>query len=329
MSGFYDIVGHRKLIDQLKKSIDNGTVSHAYIFNGEKGSGKKSIADAFAMALQCRDEEQRPCKACRSCKQAENHVHPDIIYISHEKPNSIGIDDVREQLIGDVQIKPYSSPYKIYIIPEGEKLTEAAQNAILKTIEEPAGYCVIMLLTSSLTALLPTLQSRCVVLNMKPVSDDQVKEYLMHHIQIPDYTADICVAFAQGNIGKAIQMAGSEHFQEIRNSALHFVKNVHRMSAGEMTGMVKGISEYKIDIGDYLDFLAVWYRDVLYFKATKDVNGVIFKDQIRDITQQTRNSSYEGIENILKGLEKAKTRLRANANFNLTMELLFETIREN
>ena len=146
---------------------------------------------------------------------------------------------------------------------------------------------------------------------------------------IPDYKADVCVAFAQGNIGKAVQLATSDSFNEIKNSALHLLKNVSKMEINDIIATVKSVSEFKIDIQDYLDFLAVWYRDILYFKATRDSNGLIFKDELNVITDQINKSSYEGIENILRGLQTAKTRLNANVNFDLTMELLFLLIKEN
>jgi DNA polymerase-3 subunit delta' len=247
----------------------------------------------------------------------------------HEKPNSISVDDVRQQIVNDVLVKPYSGKYKIYIVPDAEKMTAAAQNALLKTIEEPPAYAVILLLANNASALLPTILSRCVMLSLKPVADDKVKQYLMEHVQVPDYEADVCVAFAQGNIGKAVQLATSDSFNEIKNSALHLLKNVSKMEINDIIATVKSVSEFKIDIQDYLDFLAVWYRDILYFKATRDSNGLIFKDELNVITDQINKSSYEGIENILRGLQTAKTRLNANVNFDLTMELLFLLIKEN
>lgn len=171
-----------------------------------------------------RKRDRRAAGKCRSCRQAESGNHPDIIRITHEKPNSISVDEIREQLVNDVQIKPYSSRYKIYIIPEAEKMTVQAQNALLKTIEEPPAYAIILFLTTNASSLLQTILSRCVVLNMKPVSDRQVKNYLMEHVQIPDYQADICVAFSHGNIGKAVELASSDNFNEIKAAALHLVK---------------------------------------------------------------------------------------------------------
>lgn len=329
MPGFEEIVGHEQIVTHLKSAMKLGKVSHAYILSGEKGCGKKLLADVFAETLQCEKGGTEPCGSCHSCVQAQSGNHPDIIHLMHEKPNSISVDDVRTQIVNDVLIKPYSGKYKIYIVPDAEKMTAAAQNALLKTIEEPPAYAVILLLANNASALLPTILSRCVMLSLKPVVDDKVKQYLMEHVQVPDYEADVCVAFAQGNIGKAVQLATSDSFNEIKNSALHLLKNVSKMEINDIIATVKSVSEFKIDIQDYLDFLAVWYRDILYFKATRDSNGLIFKDELNVITDQINKSSYEGIENILRGLQTAKTRLNANVNFDLTMELLFLLIKEN
>ena len=133
MSTFADIYGHDKIKEHLQKSIELDKVSHAYIFNGGLGAGKKTIAKLFAKTLQCEKHGIEPCNECHSCIQADSSNQPDIIWIRHEKPGSIGVDDIREQLIGDMQIKPYSSRYKIYIIDEAEKLTVQAQNALLKS----------------------------------------------------------------------------------------------------------------------------------------------------------------------------------------------------
>lgn len=329
MPGFEKIVGHEQIVTHLKNAMKLGKVSHAYILSGEKGCGKKLLADVFAETLQCEKKGTEPCRSCHSCIQAESGNHPDIIHVTHEKPNSISVDDIREQVVNDVLIKPYSAEYKVYIIPDAEKMTAAAQNALLKTIEEPPAYAVILLLANNASALLPTILSRCVMLSLKPVVDDKVKQYLMEHVQVPDYEADVCVAFAQGNIGKAVQLATSDNFNEIKSSALHLLKNVSNMEINDIIATVKAVSEFKLDIQDYLDFLAVWYRDILYFKATRDSNGLVFKDEVNVITDQINKSSYEGIENILKGLQTAKTRLNANVNFDLTMELLFLLIKEN
>ena len=208
-------------------------------------------------------------------------------------------------------------------------MTVQAQNALLKTIEEPPKYAVILLLTENAELLLPTINSRCVMLKLRYIKDKLIKKYLMENLEIPDYKAEVCTALAQGNMGKAIMLANSDHFNEIREEAIQLLKYIHEMELSEIVDAVSHISVYKLEITDYLDIIMIWYRDVLMYKATKDLDKVVFKDQIKYIKEQAQKSSYEGIELILESLEKAKTRLKANVNFDLVMELLFLTIKEN
>lgn len=329
MAGFRDVIGQEQIKEHLQNAIRAKKVSHAYIINGEKSSGKEFIARVFAMTLQCEQGETEPCQECHSCKQALSDNHPDIIYVTHEKPNTVSVDDIRAQINNDVVIKPYSGRYKIYILNEAEKMTPQAQNAILKTLEEPPAYAVIILLTANVNSLLPTILSRCVVLNMKPVADEAVKNYLMEQLRVPDYKAEICVAFARGNIGKAKSLAASEDFENLKSEALSLLKYIKDMELNEIIAAIKRITEYKFDINDYLDIFSVWYRDVLLFKATNDVNQLVFREEIRTIRRAAQCSSYEGIETIIKALDTAKKRLDANVKFELTMELLMLTIQEN
>ena len=329
MAGFGDIIGHEQIITHLRSAIALDMVSHAYILNGPEYSGKMMLAEAFAMALQCEGEGERPCLECRSCRQAMDHNQPDIIYVSHEKPNTIGVDDIRTQINNDIVIKPYSSRYKVYIVDEAEKMNQQAQNALLKTIEEPPAYAVILLLTTNADSFLQTILSRCITLNLKAVKEDVIRDYLMKHYQIPDYQADVCAAFSQGNVGKAVQLASSEDFGELKASVLQLVKRLDDIDLYEFGGAIKQIGEYKLQINDYFGLITIWFRDVLYMKATNDVNGLIFKDEVYDIKRQAAKRSYQGIEIILKALDTAKLRLNANVNFDLTLELLLLTIKEN
>ncbi len=334
MAKFADIIGQEQIKEHLQNVLKQNKVSHAYIINGERSSGKEFVAKVFAAALQCEKPDVspdaiEPCGECRSCKQMASGNQPDVIYVSHEKPGTIGVEDIRGQINGNVAIKPYAGSHKIYIINEGEKMTVQAQNALLKTLEEPPEYAVILILTTNVEALLPTILSRCVVLNMKPVKDSQVKRFLMGTMQVPDYKADVCVAFARGNIGKAKMLAASEDFDHVKEEAVTLLKYINDMEISEIVTAIKKINEYKLDVNDYMDILAIWYRDVLLFKATHDVNHLIFREEIQYIRKVADRSTYEGIESVISALDKAKGRLNANVNFDLTMELLLLTIKEN
>lgn len=328
MVGFNNIIGHEEIIKHLKSAIKTGKVSHSYIFTGEPGSGKKLLAGTFAMTLQCEEDGTEPCQKCDSCKKAIGKNHPDIIMVNHEKPGTISIDEIRDQVINDVAIKPYCSPYKIYIIADAQMMTIQAQNALLKTIEEPPEYAVIMLLTDNADSLLPTIQSRCVRLDLKVVDDSLVKSYLMEKLHVPDYQAEIDASFAQGSIGRAKEAATSEEFSKMTQNALKILKYANTMEVYELTEAIKNLSAEKQSINDYLDIFQFWFRDVLMFKATKEIDNLVFKQEINYIKEQASERSYENLEKILEALEKTKVRLHANVNFELALELLFLTIRE-
>ncbi|MDF2540977.1 MAG: hypothetical protein K0S47_695 [Herbinix sp.] len=328
MHDFRMVVGHEGVIRHLQNAIQAGKVSHAYIFHGEEGMGKNLLAGIFAKALECEEGGISPCGKCRSCMQYDSRNQPDIIYVTHEKA-SIGVDDIRLQVNADIQVKPYNSPYKIYIIDDADKLTEAAQNALLKTIEEPPEYAMIFLLADNINTLLPTILSRCVVLNLKPVDRKLIKEHLMQKLQVPDYAAEIAAGFCGGNIGKAIKYASSEDFIRMKEDVLHILKYMDEMELYEIISGLKTISENKGSIDDYIDLMILWFRDVLLLKATHDPNLLLYKEEYQSIKKQANVKSYNGIENIISSMEKAKLRLKANVNFDITIELMLLTIKEN
>ena len=329
MGSFKDVVGHKDILKYISSAVENNRVSHAYILNGERGSGKKMLANLFAMTLLCETGDNEPCGKCHSCKQAESGNHPDIIRVTHEKPNSISVDDIRTQVNNTVDIKPYQGPYKVYIIPQADLMTPQAQNAIMKTIEEPPAYAVVMLLADNPDALLPTISSRCVQLNLKPVGDQLVKDYLMNEMHVPDYQAEVDASLAQGNIGKAERIARSPEYEETLESALRMAKYADSMPLYEIVETIKKLTAEKDNIDDYFDIFSLWFRDVLLFKATKEVDSLVFKQELNGIRERANKSSYEGLEKIIEAIQKARARLNANVNFDLTMELMFLTMKEN
>jgi DNA polymerase-3 subunit delta' len=286
------------------------------------------LADAFAKTLLCENSSHKDaCDSCKSCLQAESKNHPDIRYITHDK-SSISVDDIREQLNNDIQIKPYGSEYKVYIVSDANKMTEQAQNALLKTIEEPPAYAVILLLTDNINALLPTIQSRCVTLNTKPLGKQDIAKYLTKHLSMEPEQAEIAAGFCQGNMGKAIRFANSEDFQEMKQDTLRLLKKIDEMEVSDIAQMIHTFSQKKGMIHDYLDLMLLWYRDVLMFKVTKDANLLLYQEEYRDISRQASMRTYEDIENILQAIDKAKVRLDANVNFDIVMELMILTMKD-
>ena len=301
MAGFHEIIGHEQLIAHLQSAIVMDKVSHAYIINGPKDSGKMMLAQAFAMALQC-----------------ETSIR-----------NREGATGRPEQINHDIEIKPYSSKYKVYIVDEAEKMNQQAQNALLKTIEEPPAYAVILLLTTNADAFLQTIRSRCVMLDIKPVSDEKIREFLMKKRQVPDYKAEVCAAFARGNVGRAVALASSERFNELKDVTVSLLRRLGDIRRYDILQEIKPLNDFKDDIREFFDLVLFWYRDVLLYKAAGSEEQLIFREQALEIRRQAEKSTYHGLQQILEAIETADRRIRANVNFDLTMELLAMTIKEN
>lgn len=329
MAGFHDIIGHDRVKDHLQKAIEYHKVSHAYILAGEEGMGRKTLAKAFAMTLLCERSDKEPCMQCHACRQILSGNHPDVIWVTHEKPASIGVDDIRTQINDTIYIKPYSSSYKIYMVDEAEKMTVQAQNALLKTIEEPPSYAVIILMTTNQEVFLPTILSRCIQLNLRPLKNHVVSDYLTETMGVPEEKANIYAAFARGNLGKAIHLASSEEFSLLFRQVLTLLKNIKEMDISMLLDSIKKLQEAHLDLYECLDFMQLWYRDILMFKVTKDINMLVFKEEYSVVSKLCQKSSYEGLETILNAIEKAKTRLDANVNTDLALELMLLTMKEN
>lgn len=333
MIDFNRIKGHEQVKKHLQGVIAKDKVHHAYIFQGEDGMGKKTLAEAFTKTLLCEnqieiDGRAHSCNQCKSCMQAETRNHPDIIYVTHDKA-SIGVDDIRAQVNNHVGIKPYSSKYKVYIIEDAQLMTEAAQNALLKTIEEPPAYAVILLLANNINTILSTILSRCVILNLRPVEKYLIKEYLMEQCKVPDYMAGLSADFSGGNLGLAIEYATSEEFIAMKDHVVQLLTNIDHFELYEVIEHMKRISEDKKNIDQYLDLMILWFRDVLICKVTNDPNALLFQGEYKNIIKQAEIRSYNQIENIIKGIEKAKVRIRANVNLDIAIEMMLLTIKEN
>ncbi len=327
MLGFQSILGHERIKTNLKNALEQRQVSHAYILAGEDGSGRMLLAKTFAMALLCESGGSEPCGECHSCVQFASDNHPDVKYITHEK-SVISVNDIRAQIVNDAPIKPYSGMYKVYIVPDAEKMNVQAQNALLKTLEEPPEYVVIILITTNAESFLQTIRSRCITLQCKPLVDRAVKDYLLKNMHLSEEEADVCTAFARGNVGRAMKLAGSAEFADMREQVLRLLKQVKDMDIAQMQAALKELKETS-DISMCIDLMQLWYRDVLMFKATKDMNSFIFKEEFSYIRRLAEKSDFAGIERILKAMDQAKARLEANVNFELAMELMLLTMKEN
>ncbi|NMA83595.1 MAG: DNA polymerase III subunit delta' [Epulopiscium sp.] len=329
MYTFKEIIGHHDIKQHFQRAIEHQKVSHAYIIDGEEGMGKRTMVSTMAKTLQCLEQKSEPCNHCISCKAFDSGNHPDVILVQAVKRKSIGVDDIREQIQQDIDIKPYQYKYKIYMIEDADTMTIAAQNALLKTLEEPPLYGIIFLLSSNYQRFLPTILSRCVVLQLKPIAQQQVKQYLMQELMLSEEQAELYSNFAQGNIGKAKKIISDTHFIEKRDQVIQWVERLSQEDLISLFQMQKDFEPYKDEIQEVLDILYTWYRDLLLVKQLGENAYLIHQDQKKILLKQAHVLSYNRIGQALDSIRLAQDQLSKNANFQLTIEMMLLKLKEN
>ncbi len=318
METFRSIIGHRRVIDYLQESIRAGRVSHAYILDGPDGIGKMLTARVFAATLLCREGGEEPCGSCISCLQMDSGNQPDVAYVTHEK-TVITVGDIREQLCNVVPVKPMVGPYRIFIVDEAEKMNEEAQNALLKTLEEPPSYAVILLLTTNANELLPTIRSRAVELPMLPVPEKDLTDWLMAREQLPDYRARMLAVYSGGCPGVATACARSEEFQEQRDTTVSMLKAVPTMREDRMAEFAKDFAKDKDKQETVLGLILVWIRELLMYKAVREKAGLMFVEESDAIRDQADAIGFEA----LWATQEEIGRIRADRVVNVNMETAF------
>lgn len=325
MYTFEEIRGNTPLVEQLRRSAASGRSSHAYLFLGGAGAGKRLIANTFAKALQC-EGEKRPCDSCKSCHAFNHGNHPDVIYFQPLKNGkTYTIEDVREQLLETVDLKPFQYEKKIYIIEKADTLNIQSQNALLKTLEEPPAHAVFLLLAERAEAFLPTILSRVVVMKIRPLSAKTIADYLMQAGYLAE-ESHILSAYAQGRIGQALELVEDEGFREMRQDILGKLEALPSMSEGDAYLLAKEFEVYKNDLR-FLDIMELWYRDLLTAKSLREEGYLIQRDK-KDAIFRAAKEPAALLAKKAAAVRTARMRLAQNANFRLTMEVMLMDLKE-
>lgn len=325
MPDFSEVYGNASVLLNLKNAIAYQRVAHCYMLCGADGLGKRMIARSFAKSLQCEAQGDKPCGVCASCKQVEHENHPDVVYVKHEKPTVFGVDDIREGLNRSIVIKPYKSEKKIYILEDGELLNVQAQNAMLKTIEEPPEYAVILILTNNREVFLPTILSRCVELALQPVRDEDVVSCLTKRGFNMEGKQDEVLRFAGGNIGRALSYMEDEEYQKLMTDVQEVLYGLPDANTADIRQDVEKLSAYKEKMPLILEQFHLWFRDVFLYKTgfVPEHKGAASEH----IKEQSKRYQYEELPKILKEIEVFQTRLKVNVNLELSMEVMLLALK--
>ncbi len=306
---FEKIRGQRFAKKYLSNSIKSNMISHAYMFEGPSGVGKNTMARELAATLL----------------EMENLFNsPDYIEITPDG-NSIKIAQIRK-LQSDILVKPYKS-YKIYVIDEAQKMTVEAQNALLKTLEEPPKYAIIILITNNKESLLDTIKSRCEIIKFTPIPLVEVADYLTQ-TGVDKNRASLLANFSRGSMQKAIELSESEDFHIMRDEVQKYVETFLTGSMLDIMDIQSSIEKYKDNITNVLDLLVNYFRDIMMVKENVDSSMIINLDRLVFIKNMSRKITYSQLSKIIDIIEETKTKLRSNCNFNISIQVMTLNIYE-
>lgn len=323
--GFNCILGQERLKENLKKALEKKQLVHAYLLEGQKGLGKKKIAYQLAKGICCRGEGKRPCNRCISCKKLEHGNHPEIQWLQEE--GSIKIEAIR-QMQKNLQMKPYEGSQKVYIICDADKMTLQAQNALLKTLEEPPEYATMILLTANATSLLPTIVSRCQRMKLLPVTMEKMQKYLVKEKSVTIEEAKVIAAFSNGIVGKALQLLEDEAFKNRRKEIIRITRDIIDKNTIQLLERVQFFNDEKLHIDEILEILMGWYRDVLIYKDTEKKDYIINIDEIEEILYQSNKLSLSHIKEMLFIIDRTRDNFRSNVNYQLNIEVMILDLKQ-
>lgn len=306
---FEKIRGQRFAKKYLSNSIKSNMISHAYMFEGPSGVGKNTMARELATTLL----------------EMENLFNsPDYIEITPDG-NSIKIAQIRK-LQSDILVKPYKS-YKIYVIDEAQKMTVEAQNALLKTLEEPPKYAIIILITNNKESLLDTIKSRCEIIKFTPIPLLEVADYLTQ-TGVDKNRASLLANFSRGSMQKAIELSESEDFHIMRDEVQKYVETFLTGSMLDIMDIQSSIEKYKDNITNVLDLLVNYFRDIMMVKENVDSSMIINLDRLVFIKNMSTKITYSQLSKIIDIIEETKNKLRSNCNFNISIQVMTLNIYE-
>ncbi|MDO4300958.1 MAG: DNA polymerase III subunit delta' C-terminal domain-containing protein [Clostridia bacterium] len=324
---FNQIAGHEKIIEHLKTSIIHNRINHAYIFDGIKGVGKKTLSKAFAKALNCCEGSADACNHCISCKTFDENNNPDIIYVTHQK-RDITVADIREQIVKNITLKPYRNKYKIFIIPEADKMNVLAQNAFLKTLEEPPEYGIFLLLCENYNKFLVTILSRCIMFKLHPLPYTLVSDYLIKNSDITLEQAQLYSIYSQGSIGKAMELINSDEFRDTRDLAIETAVKLEDADMIELYRLVDDLKEHRPVLDQILEIMYLVYRDSLVLKQTGCRDKIIQKDKLIQTETIAKKAAIHQLINRCDSINDTRNKLSHNGNAQLLLETLFYKIKE-
>lgn len=301
-----DFIGHEALINNFKQRCLKNTLSHAHLIAGEEGVGKGKLANILAKFILNGDLDRE---------------YVDIINYSSEK-SSFGVDDVRD-IIEEVYKKPFEKDKKVIIIHEGNKLTIQAQNALLKTIEEPPKGVYIIILCESLELILDTIKSRCEIYKLKPLTKSELYEYIkIKKFNYDENEIKSAIAFSEGVPGRIDRYFNDDKLRELRNNIVILIKNLNKNDLEDILQQEESFSNLKNDKEEVLNIFGLFIRDILINKEIENEEFIINSDKLEDIKELTKEMSFKKLNNMIKTIEEARRNIKSNVSWGMMLRVM-------
>jgi len=321
---YSEVAGQEEIKTSLIKSINNSQISHCYIFEGPKGMGKYDLALIFAQSLLCSDFHEEPCNVCSNCIKINSMNHPDL-HIINQDENAIKREDI-DELIESIYKKPYESNKKIYIIKDAHSMTTQAANTFLKTLEEPPGDSVIILLTTNVNLLLPTINSRCQIIKFRNISRETIKTYLKEHYNTTEETLDLAANYSKGILNKAVNIINlSDNILKEREEIIKVFDKIIKSDSEIIYEVENYFEENKDNIDSIIEIIMLWIRDIIFVRNDMDYL-VINKDYIN--LAKLHSESMKAESDIIEYLQCTSDNIKSNVNYKLAIDNMLLKIQE-
>jgi DNA polymerase-3 subunit delta' len=318
-----DIAGHAAQLATLRQALERSRLHHGYIFIGPEGVGKRKVALSLAKAVHCAEASSDFCGGCVSCVNIENRNHPDVRLVAPlAGKKEISIDQVRT-LEKELNYRAFSGKNKFAIIDPAELMNFSAQNALLKTLEEPPAGSVLILIASSAGGLLPTVLSRCLRLAFSPVNEAEMTRYLVERRGVDAERARTLASISLGSFGRALD-------PEMEELAEKRAVWIEALSAAKFPGawaaFAEELAKDRSETLQFLDWLADWYRDVLVYRATDGAGELCNRDLLEKLRAQAAALTTQNALRLRARTLAASARIRRNVNRRFALENLLAKI---
>lgn len=298
-------IGHSKIVEGFMKRVESNTLSHAHLISGRDGIGKSILADIFVSKILNKEVSKE---------------HIDAINYRNNK-TSIGVSEVRD-IIEEVNKRPYEGDKKVVIIYDAEKLTIQAQNALLKTIEEPPSGVYIFLLTTNLEFILDTIKSRCQIYKLTPLTNDEMISFIKSKYEIGEEELLSVLAYSEGIPGRAERFLKDTELQNLRNLIINMLRDINKNEIDVAIKYEKAFENYKDEKEELLNIISTFIRDIILYKELNNKKLIINSDKNKEIEELMEMMSYKKLNGMLKYIEEARNNLNHNTNFSITISIM-------